>query len=66
MYPSHINSPTFFGTQHVPSSGILSSYHNTLERSVVHFIERLPDVGTCGVPKHVGELTVCEEYIYCM
>ena len=29
-------------------------------------LQRLPDDGTCGVPKHVGELTRCGGYISCI
>jgi len=31
--------------------------------SVMITTKRLPYDGMCGVPKHVGELIVCEEYI---
>ena len=64
MYSEHaVSSPTCFGTQY-NHQGTFIVVIITLSNGPLYLqLQRLPDDCMRVVPKHVAELTTCEEYI---
>jgi len=65
MYSSYvISSRTCFGTPHAHHQAVLVEVITKLSNYLLHVTYHdKPHDGTCGVPKHVGELRTYEEYI---